>query len=522
MKNSPHRLFERTIPLISFVMVIAINFSCNRNDEVMNRSNIVASFETKVSESNSLTYSFINNSLVDGNNDGSYTSSWDFGGTGTSTDKNPTHTFSSPGTYEVILIVTSTDGEVDTDSKTIVVEVSKSAPVAMFVASQELDKDFAYSFQNTSKVTEISDTSFTSSWDFGGDGTSIENSPIHTFSSVGIYEVTLTITAADGEVDTVIDTLIVELSQSKPVAGFIANAELNQDLTFSFINTSVVTGILDNSFTSLWDFGGDGTSTENSPTHTFSTAGYYEILLTVTAADGEVNTVTDTVEVKVITNKYARITDTRDDDTGELRLSVNSIQTGRLSFVYRVVEGPGMDIKDAFINVAGTSTTSDFSITEIRLKDDAPHEFREGASPDAIAAANFPEGKPDVWVPIEISWDAGGSSTPRYSVTIDGQSVITEAISTTNGGLADVDDHLASVLHGARNFQWKYSANSLTSDGEYHVDNIIIYSSDSGTETVIFEDNFEEREVGENLNPSFNANSPYHLNSVDATVGADQ
>lgn len=309
---------------------------------------------------------------------------------------------------------------------------------------------------------------------------------------------------------------------SKPVARFIINQDESQELTYYFTNTSSVSGIADISFTSSWDFGGDGTSTEHSPEHTFSGTGLYDITLTITAADGEVATITQTINAGGMSNKYARITDTKDFDIGELRLTLDeAILTGRVSFIYRVSEGQEMDIKDAFINVSGTATTGDMSITEIRFKDDALHEFREGASDATNAAANFPMGVVDMWVPVEISWNGDGVTAPLYSVTIGGQSVIIDAISTTNGGPGDVDDHLASVLQGALNFQWRYNAISLTSDGFYDIDNIIVFSSDSGTETIVFEDDFEGRINGEDLNPAINMNSPYHVNSSEATVGED-
>jgi PKD repeat protein len=314
-----------------------------------------------------------------------------------------------------------------------------------------------------------------------------------------------------------------ETDPSTVVASFTSQVDADNSLTYSFTNNSVVNGITDRSFTSSWDFGGDGTSTEESPTFTFSDEGTYNVVLTVTATDGESDSTTETIEVTAPKNRYAVITDTRDDDTGELRLLVDSIQVGRLTFMYRVAEGPvDMDIRDAFINVAGSSTTGDFALVEVRLKDNAPHEFREGASDDAIAAANFPEGAPDVWVPIEISWAADFMSAPLYSVSIGGETVITDAISTTNGGDGDVEGHLAAVIDGAANFQWKYNSNSATNDGVYHVDDIIIYSSDSGSETIVFEDDFQGRVAGDDLNPEVNLDSPYHPNSSEATVGEDE
>ena len=323
----------------------------------------------------------------------------------------------------------------------------------------------------------------------------------------------------DQDVDLGVITIDTDDFSSKPQARFLVNRVNNQDLTFSFTNTSSVSGLSNTAFTSTWDFGGDGASSEESPVHTFSAEGFYDITLTITAADGEVDVATQTIQVGSDLNKYARVTDNRDDDTGELRLSIDSIQTGRLTFIYRVREGSEMNIEDAFISVAGNSTTGDAALTEVRLKDDTNHEFREGASDATIAAANFPEGMPDVWTPIEISWTGNGVSAPLYSVTIGGQTVITDAISTTNGGPGDIDLHLDNLENGVKNFQWKYNSQSATSDGVYHVDNIIVYSSDSGTETIMFQDDFEGRITGENLNPEYNPNSPYHQNSNDATVG---
>lgn len=304
-------------------------------------------------------------------------------------------------------------------------------------------------------------------------------------------------------------------------AGFTSAVDVDDSFTYTFTNTSVILGIDDLTGTYAWDFGGDGTSTETSPTHTFSAAGDYTVTLTVTAADGEQGTASEVITVTAPLNKYASITDTMDDDTGELRLAIDSIQTGRVTFMYRVSEGA----QDGFINVAGNSTTGDFSIVEVRIKDDAAHGFREGASDDAIAAANFPDAKVNVWVPVEVSWVANGTTTPTWTVIMDGQTVIADAVSTTNGGDGDVPGHLEATKDGAANFQWKYASNSTVDMGTYDVDDIVIYSSDSGTEEVVFSDDFQGYAVGMNLNPGEDAENPatpYHENSVDASVAEEQ
>ena len=328
---------------------------------------------------------------------------------------------------------------------------------------------------------------------------------------------TMIISSCDNDPDPGVDP--VDPDPSTVVASFAGQVDADNSLTYNFTNNSVVNGIDDKTFTSAWDFGGDGTSTEENPSHTFSAEGIYEVSLTVTASDGVVGTSSESIEVTAPKNRYAVITDLSDDDTGELRLSVDSIQAGKVTFNYRVAEGPvDMDIADGFINVAGSSTTGDFAIVEVRLKDNAPHEFREGASDETIAAANFSEGAPNVWVPIEISWATDGVGTPTYTVIIDGSTVITDAVSTTNGGEGDVEGHLAATIDGAANFQWKYNSNSNTSDGVYHVDDIVVYNGD----VVVFSDDFQGRVAGDDLNPQVDVDSPYHENSSEATVGEDQ
>ncbi len=319
------------------------------------------------------------------------------------------------------------------------------------------------------------------------------------------------------------DPVVPTPDPSTVVASFSSQVDADNSLTYNFTNSSVVNGITDRTFVSSWQFGDDGISSEENPSHTFSEEGTYTVTLTVTATDGVSAMTTEVIEVTAPRNRYAVITDTADDDTGELRWqAMDSIGSGRLTFMYRVAAGPGMDIQDGFVNVSGISTTGDFAIMEVRFKDNAPHEFREGASDATIAAATFPEGMPDVWVPIEISWNSDGVSTPTYSLSIDGQTIITDAVSTTNGGAGDVDGHLEATKDGAYNFQWKYAGNSAVSDGMFHIDDIVIYSSDSGTETVVFEDDFQGRTVGDNLDSEVNESSPYHPNSADATVGEDQ
>jgi PKD repeat protein len=135
------------------------------------------------------------------------------------------------------------------------------------------------------------------SWDFGGDGESDEQSPVHTFSAANTYEVTLTVTDAAGATNSISQDVVVSTTANVvPTADFdfICNAE---ECTFTDASSDT-----DGTIASYaWEFGDGETSTEADPVHTY--AGItelteFEVTLTVTDDDGGVSTpFTQTVAV---------------------------------------------------------------------------------------------------------------------------------------------------------------------------------------------------------------------------------
>ena len=130
------------------------------------------------------------------------TYAWDFGDPGsgasnTSTVKNPTHTYSSPGEYDVRLTVTNDTG-IDTLTRNDYVKVS-APPVADFTASPRTGASpLLVTFTNASTGT----APLTYAWDFGDPGSGTSNTstlanPTHTYNP-GTYTVKLTATNAAG------------------------------------------------------------------------------------------------------------------------------------------------------------------------------------------------------------------------------------------------------------------------------------------------------------------------------------
>ncbi|MCH8903219.1 MAG: PKD domain-containing protein [Bacteroidetes bacterium] len=115
------------------------------------------------------------------------------------------------------------------------------------------------------------------SWNFG-DSSAIDSNqnPSHTYTKTGNYTVTMAIEDGIGCVDTLTKTKWLVVTQ--PDVDFEATptiACLND--TIFFRNKSYGGG-----FTYLWNFGDSNTDTSWSPSHIYTTAGTYNITLTVT------------------------------------------------------------------------------------------------------------------------------------------------------------------------------------------------------------------------------------------------
>ena len=226
---------------------------------------------------------------------------WDFGDGTTGTDIHPTHTYPAGGDYTATLTVTSSvDGTTATFSQIVSVVAPTPTPttepvIAAFVFTPVDGVPLTMQFTNQSTGPVVS-----YAWDFGDGTGSNEPNPVHTFGAGGDYNVTLTVTAADGVTTNSISQIVSVIAPTpttEPVdALFSAAPSASDPLTIEFTNQS--TGPV---ATYLWDFDDTTTSNEASPVHTYGAAGDYTISLTVTAADG----VTSDIETQTVTVEAA-------------------------------------------------------------------------------------------------------------------------------------------------------------------------------------------------------------------------
>ena len=204
---------------------------------------------------------------------------WDFGdGAGTSTLQNPTYVFNTPDTFIVTLTVTSDSGCVAIVGYPVEVY---PLPVANFTTANVCLYDNAV-FTDSSTISSGGINSW--QWDFGDGNSSPTQNPTHLYGANSTYNVTLIVTSNNSCSDTTFQSIEI---YPIPVAGFSTNSECLYDPAV-FTDTSTISS--GNIIAWNWDFG-DGTSAIQSPTHTYSADGTYNVSLVVTTN----NSCTDTM-----------------------------------------------------------------------------------------------------------------------------------------------------------------------------------------------------------------------------------
>jgi len=128
-------------------------------------------------------------------------------------------------------------------------------------------------------VVQFTDTSIGRpeawSWGFGDGMTSAEQSPAHTYQTIGTFTVSLTVTRGDvSDTRTVLGFIsIVPIAPVPSFSGNPASGRVPLEVHFADESGGDPTSW-------LWDFGDGSTSAEQNPTHTYSKHGSYTVSLT--------------------------------------------------------------------------------------------------------------------------------------------------------------------------------------------------------------------------------------------------
>ncbi|WP_317196481.1 PKD domain-containing protein [Robertkochia flava] len=259
--------------------------------------------------------------------------SWDFGDGNTSMEADPVHTYSAAGTFTAVLTVTDDLGQQDSDQIVITVnDPAVTGPTAVAsanITSGEVPLQVSF----TGSGSLAGDAPFAEfSWDFGDGNTSMEADPVHTYSAAGTFTAVLTVTDDLGQQDS--DQIVITVNDpavTGPTAVVSANLTSGEvPLEVSFTGSGSLAGdtpIVEYS----WDFGDGNTSSEADPVHTYTSAGTFTAVLTVTDGQG-LSSSDELMITTTVSNVNGPVAVAVSDlDTGEAPLTINFSGSGSLA-----------------------------------------------------------------------------------------------------------------------------------------------------------------------------------------------
>ncbi|HUC79744.1 MAG TPA: PKD domain-containing protein, partial [Flavisolibacter sp.] len=221
-----------------------------------------------------------------------YTSlSWDFGDGTSSNLDSPSHFYTTAGIYYAILTVRGPGGCTDTALKRIEIKgPSGSFSYTPLTGCRPLTVNFTGTTQNNATYT----------WDFA-DGTIVVTTDSvisHTYTNAGEFVPRLILTDVSGCSVPIVGADTVRVTGV--TAGFnIGASTFCNDGTVQFTNTTV-----SNDFIASyeWNFGDGTTSTQQHPSHHYTTPGTYTVSLLVTSQAGCRDSITLIDTVKIFAN----------------------------------------------------------------------------------------------------------------------------------------------------------------------------------------------------------------------------
>ena len=201
-----------------------------------------------------------------------YTYSWTFGDGGSGSGQTPSHQYTSDGIYTATLTVTDSNSGTDIDTATVTISTSDLVANSDGPYSGTMCNPVSFSGSATGGCSPYS-----YSWDFGDGGSGTGQNPSHQYTADDTYTVTLTVT--DDASNTDIDTATVTISTTPLVANAGGPYSGYQNDLINFYG-SASGGCSPYSYS--WNFGDGNSSTDQNPTHVYTSVGTYDVTLTVT------------------------------------------------------------------------------------------------------------------------------------------------------------------------------------------------------------------------------------------------
>jgi len=208
---------------------------------------------------------------------------WDFGDGSSGDVVSGFHTYSTPGEYEVELVVTDTYGETSIMTRAILVTAPENeAPTAAFSATPTTGQAPLTVTFNASASADPDGTIASYAWQFGDGGSATGVTALHTFTSQGAYVVQLAVEDDGGETDSATAAILVTTPGNQvPVASFTADPtsgfypfDVEFDASTSYDPDGSIVAY-------QWDFGDGNSGSGETTTHTYESYGTFTVVLTV-------------------------------------------------------------------------------------------------------------------------------------------------------------------------------------------------------------------------------------------------
>ena len=243
------------------------------------------------------TANFTNTSTINDGTGPLLTYVWNFGDGNTSSATNPVHNYTTAAPFTVSLIATSNNGCHDTVTKAI--NNIYAQPNAVFTVDR-IENCQGDSFKFTDQSTAQNSSVTQWAWNFGDGTISTQQNPVKTYSAPGVYTVTLKITSGAGCVSTVATKTVTV--NALPTAIFATSTPACATRNITLTDGSVPNA--GNIIKWSWNYGDGNTSIRtnaNPITHTYATAGIYNVTLQVETNKGCISTLlTKPVTVHVL------------------------------------------------------------------------------------------------------------------------------------------------------------------------------------------------------------------------------
>lgn len=201
---------------------------------------------------------------------------WDFGDGNTSAQQNPIHTYTSPGTYTVHLLVKNDTCEHETLREVYIIAETPDFTASDTIVCKGAIVTFQTRNMNTNNIA-------VHTWSFGDGIVQNGSSQVeHVYTTAGNYTVQLVVRDINGCPDTLTKPIYIKVNG--PSANFsstVPGACLNTAVTFNDASTSDGTHPI---IRWIWRYGDGNSDTLTAPPfiHTYSSAGNYTVRLITT------------------------------------------------------------------------------------------------------------------------------------------------------------------------------------------------------------------------------------------------